>query len=141
MLPQFGYFVLMLDTLLSNMNKQISELNTDVVAIAYYIYRMSGCPHGDTVAGFASWYKISIAGGFETFANLKKESFTLFSSIVFGPRKINEPFSCYEVGTMGCSKIEEKYCGQDEGGLDMYSYIVHFEDGTTKEIVDTFSLK
>lgn len=123
------------------MTEQISELNTDVVAIAYYIYRMSGCPHGDTVAGFASWYKISIAGSFETFANLKKENITGFTRIVFGPREMNEPFSCYEVGKMGCSKIEEKYSGIDKSGLDVYSYIVHFEDGTTKEIVDTLSVE
>jgi len=132
------------------MNEQISELNTDVIAISYYICRMSGCPHGDTVPGFASWYKTSIAGGFETFANIKvnqSDQHTTYNEetkeetwtrILFNIGKLYEPVSCYEVGKMSCSKIEEKYHCQDEGGSHQYSYIVHFENGTTKKIVDTF---
>lgn len=43
---------------------------------------------------------------------------------------------------MGCVDITEKFWGKDEGGLDMYSYVVHFADGTQREIIDdTFAVR
>ena len=65
-----------------------------------------------------------------------------WTQILFAPQGQNDPLSCYEVGKMGCVDITEKFWGKDEGGLDMYSYVVHFADGTQREIIDdTFAVR
>lgn len=49
------------------MDEPITDVHVDVVAIAYYLYRQAGCPHGDTVTGFDSWYKVNVIGEFKKF--------------------------------------------------------------------------
>ncbi|MGL5719529.1 MAG: hypothetical protein ACRCYP_01860 [Alphaproteobacteria bacterium] len=70
----------------------------------------------------------------------KEETWTqiLFYSENEGP---NAPLLCYEVDKMGCTKIEGQFQGKDDAGLDIYSYIVHFEDGDEREIITTFSVR
>lgn len=71
-------------------------------------------------------------------AETKEET---WSQILFAAAGQNDPLSCYEVGKMGCTKITGKFWGKDSGGLETYSYIVHFSDGTQREIVDdTFAV-
>jgi hypothetical protein len=67
----------------------------------------------------------------------KEETWT---RILFNAGKLNEPVSCYEVGIMGCTKIEGKYHGTTRGGLEIYSYIVYFQNGKQKEITNTLSV-
>jgi hypothetical protein len=61
--------------------------------------------------------------------------------VLFNQNGLNNPLSCYEVGKMGCKEIKEKFHGKGEGGIDTYSYVVHFSDGTGKEITNTFSVQ
>lgn len=73
-------------------------------------------------------------------AETKEETWTqiLFNANSKFP---NHPLLCYEVGKLGCAKIEGVFHGKDSAGLDVYSYIVHFEDGDKKEIIDTFAVR
>lgn len=57
--------------------------------------------------------------------------------IMFNARKTNESLECYKIGHMGCNRITPNLLGCDEAGLDIYSYTVGFEDGTSKEITNT----
>ena len=72
-------------------------------------------------------------------AETKEETWT---QILFAAGEQNDPLSCYEVGKMGCTKITGKFWDKDAAGLDMYSYVVHFADGTQREIIDdTFAVQ
>ena len=50
------------------LSEPISDLNTSVVAIAYYLYRQAGCPLGDNVAGLDAWHRASIIEPFRQLA-------------------------------------------------------------------------
>ncbi len=44
----------------------------------------------------------------------------------------------YHVGLNGCTAIESVYHGEDEEGMPMYSYRIHFGDGTVIEGLDVW---
>jgi hypothetical protein len=74
-------------------------------------------------------------------ASIKEETQEeTWTRILFDADKLYAPISCYEVGKMGCTKIVGKFHGKDSAGLDMYRYIVHFDNGKSTEIVNTFSV-
>lgn len=54
--------------------------------------------------------------------------------ILFGDRARNQPVSCYQVGLLGCTKIEEFEEEINGGNLPCFSYVVYFENGTVAEI-------
>lgn len=54
--------------------------------------------------------------------------------ILFGDRARNQPVSCYQVGLLGCIRIEELEEEINGGNLPCFSYVVYFEDGTVAEI-------
>jgi len=60
--------------------------------------------------------------------------------IMFGARETNESLECHKIGHMGCERIMPNFLGRAENGLDIYSYTVEFEDGTSKEITNTHAV-
>ncbi|HEY9657693.1 MAG TPA: hypothetical protein V6C65_04450 [Allocoleopsis sp.] len=48
------------------------DIQTHVAAIAYYLYRLAGCPFGNTLAGYEAWIKIALI---EPFDQLCERSF------------------------------------------------------------------
>jgi hypothetical protein len=53
------------------MNKKMTELSVDIVAVGYYLYRQNGCPFGDNLEGFQKWYQSNIFLPFQAFADNK----------------------------------------------------------------------
>ena len=64
----------------------------------------------------------------------------MFSQILFAPKEINSPLSCYKVGLMGCVSIAEKSCPSCIEGITAASYVVSFEDGSSTEVVNTLAV-
>jgi|GEM_PF-5157574 len=68
---------------------------------------------------------------------MKKDLREYWSRIYFEPSGMNEPIKCYAVGMMGCKSIHTVHHGRTDYGMEISSYIVTFDDGTTKHISDT----
>lgn len=49
------------------------DIQVQIAAIAYALYLQAGSPHGNSVAGFDSWYKISVRGKFAKWATEEAE--------------------------------------------------------------------
>jgi hypothetical protein len=54
------------------MSDRLIDLQTSVVAIAYYCYKQAGCPLGDNLAGFDAWHRANVVAPFESFAKREK---------------------------------------------------------------------
>ena len=42
----------------SEMGDSIDSLNVSVASIAYYLYRLAGCPYGDSISGWTAWLDV-----------------------------------------------------------------------------------
>lgn len=62
-----------------------------------------------------------------------------FELLIFGNRtKKNEPSLCYVKGFKGCKDIVQTTLNPDGSGIDIVDTHVEFENGTIKNVPDSF---
>lgn len=54
-------------------DEDFDDARVVIAALAYYFYRLAGCPMGESLSGFQAWLNINILKPFEDLKNVNSD--------------------------------------------------------------------